>query len=135
MLDEKCKKKIEPYYLEWQENKKQYYIERKHSVKTIAFTSNNNNLIDKSNLNIKKCNFKIKKFENISKKEKRALIKKCNVLFIKLSEILIYQFYTTIIIDSKQKLQDENLNDRELKVIIWKRFIQTFTTILMQQIK
>lgn len=96
--------------------------------------TNNNNFIQQSNIDEINCK-KINKFKNSSAKERRAAIEKCNTLFTKLGEILIHQFHTTIIVDGNQQLQNENVHERELKVIIWRHFVQMFISMLTQQIK
>lgn len=104
----------------------------------------------------------LKKSKKIKNREKNASsIKKrkraanfVDTLFVQLGEILIHQFHSTITVDnckqsleskiplpaitrskSKKGIENENAHERELKVLIWKHFVQMLVAMLTDKIR
>lgn len=89
-------------------------------------------------------------------KERKRAANFVDLLFIQLGEILIHQFHSTITVDnSKHSLESkiplpaitrskskkggtnesENVHERELKVLIWKHFVQMLVAMLTDKVR
>lgn len=112
-------------------------------------------------LKLKKKKQNSKKFFSLrnrttSTKERKQAANYVDALFVQLGEILIHQFHSTITVDNcKQNLEsnillpaitgnkpkksgrntNENVHERELKVLIWRRFVQMLVTMLTDKVR
>jgi hypothetical protein len=54
-----------------------------------------------------------------------AKIRQADVLFVQLGEVLVHQFQCSIGVD-----KDGSVHERELKLLIWRHFVQMLVAIL-----
>uniref|UniRef100_A0A915EDW8 Uncharacterized protein n=1 Tax=Ditylenchus dipsaci TaxID=166011 RepID=A0A915EDW8_9BILA len=67
-----------------------------------------------------------------SLKERMNVANSSDAMFIQLGEILVYQFHSTITVEQgrNKKKDAENVHERELKVLIWRHFVQMLVAVL-----
>lgn len=57
-------------------------------------------------------------------------LRQTDMLFVQLGEVLVYQFQCTVGVD-----KDGSVHERELKLLIWRHFVQMLVAILTDRVR